>query len=638
MPLKIACGQIEVIAGRPDKNLKTILTCMEQAKKENVDLLLLPELAVSGYLIGDLWEQTAFLQDCEAYGRQIAEASQGITVLFGNVAIDWKRHNTDGHVRKYNAAFVAQNGRFVETGQGLSFVAKTLLPAYREFDDVRYFTGQETLLREKRISLKNGGSCFSLTLAGQPYTLGVLLCEDGWNEHYANDVSALLKAGGAELLCNLSASPFTLRKNKKRHALFSRQAKELHLPLIYCNPVGVQNNGKNIFTFDGQSCVYGPDGAIKSAAPMFEAKLLAFTWDKATQKIKALAAEDELIATEEDEKAVIFKTLRYGTAGFLQQLGINRMVLGASGGIDSAVTAALLAHILGPRQVLLVNMPGRYNSELTRNLAQQLAENLGCNYTIVPIGDSVAHTVEQLYSPIHSYTSNRDFKVELTGLMYENIQARDRGARILSGFSAAFKGGVCCNANKAEITVGYGTFYGDLLGLFCPLGDLWKHQVYDLGRYLNENVYKKEVIPEAIFTIRPSAELSEEQTVGRGGDPLLYEYHDYLFRAFVENWEKMSPAEVLRHYMEHDLEAFIGCGSGVIDRLFPTHDAFIRDLERWYALFAGFASAKRIQAPPILSLSPRAYGFDFREAQLSPYFSLEYEERKEQLLTQDRLF
>ncbi|MBQ9635290.1 MAG: NAD(+) synthase, partial [Acidaminococcaceae bacterium] len=122
----------------------------------------------------------------------------------------------------------------------------------------------------------------------------------------------------------------------------------------------------------------------------------------------------------------------------------------------------------------------------------------------------VSHTVEQLYSPIHNYTTNRDFKVELTGLMYENIQARDRGSRLLAGFSAAFKGGISCNANKAETTVGYGNFYGDLIGLFCPLGDLWKYQVYALGKYLNEQVFKRKVIPEKIF--HPSQRRTVQRT------------------------------------------------------------------------------------------------------------------------------
>ena len=638
MALKIACGQMEVIAGRPDLNTKKILQVINLAKKENVDLLVFPELAVPGSLIGDLWEQTAFLKDCEACGQQIIAATQGITVVFGNVAIDWKRKNKDGHVRKYNAAFTAQNGKIVPAGQGLEFVAKTSLPAYREFDDPRYFSGQETLLKDKRISLKNGLGPVPVTIHGNTFKLGIMLCEDGWTENYPLSVPALLKQGGAELLCNLSSSPFTLKKNSKRHLLFGNQAKELQLPLIYCNQTGIQNTGKNIYTFDGQSCVYGSDGMVKAAAPMFEEKLLTFSWDKETAKIRAYSAEDELITTEDDETAILYKTIRYGTQNFLKQTGIKRMVLGASGGIDSAVTAALFTDILGPQQVLLVNMPSRYNSELTKNLAQQLAENLGCCYTIVPINDSISHTVEQLYNPIHNYTSNRDFKVELTGLMYENIQARDRGSRLLAGFSAAFKGGISCNANKAEITVGYGTFYGDLIGLFCPLGDLWKFQVYDLGKYINEYVYKRKVIPAPIFTIRPSAELSREQTVGNGGDPLIYEYHDYLLRAFVENWEKASPAEILKHYIDQDLEAFLGCKENIVAQLFPSHAAFCEDLEHWYGLFTGLAVAKRIQAPPVLCLSKRAFGTDYREAQMTTYYSLEYKEMKDKLLVQERLF
>ena len=638
MALKIACGQMEIIAGRPDLNTKKMLELIGLAKNDKVDILLFPELAVPGSMIGDLWEQSAFLKDCETYGQEIIEAAQDIIVIFGNVAIDWKRKNKDGHVRKYNAAFAAQDGKLVPTGQGLDYVAKTSLPAYREFDDPRYFSGQEMLLKDKRISLKNGMGLVTVTLHGQEYKMGLLLCEDGWTENYPVNVPAMLKQSGADIFCNLSNSPFTLGKNSKRHALFGSQAKELQLPVIYCNNTGIQNTGKNIYTFDGQSCVYGPDGMVKAAAPMFEEKLLTFSWDKEHDKIRAYAAQDELITTEDDDAEILYKTIRYGTSRFLQQTGIKRMVLGASGGIDSAVTAALFTDILGPHQVLLVNMPSRYNSELTKNLAQNLAENLGCCYTITPINESVSHTVEQLYTPIHNYTTNRDFKVELTGLMYENIQARDRGSRILAGFSAAFKGGISCNANKAEITVGYGTFYGDLIGLFCPLGDLWKHQVYALGKYLNESVFKRNVIPEQIFTIRPSAELSQEQTVGNGGDPLVYEYHDYLLRAFVENWDTSSPAEILKHYIHHDLEAFLGCRAGILSQIFHTHAAFCKDLERWYGLFTGLAVAKRIQAPPILSLSKRAFGTDYREAQLTTYYSLEYKTLKEKLLVQERLF
>ena len=638
MALIIACGQMEVIAGRPDLNTEKMLRLISLAKKNSVDILFFPEMAVPGSLIGDLLEQTAFLKDCESYGHKIIAAAQGITVVFGNVAVDWKRKNKDGHVRKYNAAFTAQNGKLISTAQGLGFVAKTTLPSSGPSDETRYFSGQDALLKDKRISLKNGLGSVEITVQGEKVKLGILFSDDVWTDSSPLCVTAMLKQGGADILCSLSSSPFTMKKNSRRHLLFSTQAKELQLPLIYCNHIGIQNTGKNIYTFDGQSCVYGSDGMVKAAAPMFEEKLLSFSWDKGNAKIRAYSAEDELITTEDNEAEIIYKTIRYGTQNFLKQTGISRMVLGASGGIDSAVTASLFTDILGPQQVLLVNMPSRYNSELTKNLAQQLAENLGCCYTIVPVNESVAHTVEQLYTPIHNYTSNRDFKVRLTGLMYENIQARDRGSRILAGFSAAFKGGISCNANKAEITVGYGTFYGDLIGLFCPLGDLWKYQVYALGKYLNENVYKKPVIPETVFTIRPSAELSQEQMVGNGGDPLHYEYHDYLLRSFVENRENASPAEILQHYINQDLEEFIGCKAGLVSMLFPSHAAFCQDLEHWYTLFTGLSVAKRIQAPPVLSLSRRAFGSDLREAQLTSYYSLEYKVLKEKLLLQERLF
>lgn len=638
MPLKLACAQIEVLPGRPDVNSRKMLDWIARAKQEGVDVILFPEMAIPGYMIGDRWEQPTFLDDCVHYGQEILAASQGITVIFGNVAVEKRRTNTDGHVRKYNAAFVAQDGRFLPGLAERDFWIKSSLPAYREFDDPRYFTPAAAVLEEKRLKAAKAFQPVTLTVRDREYRFGIFLCEDGWTEHYRLQVPRLLVGNGAQLLCNLSCSPFTLGKNGKRHRVFGSQAKDLQIPVVYCNNTGIQNNGKDVFTCDGQSCVYGPDGTVKTAAPMYEEELLVFTWDEGTDRIRAASYKDEIIATEEDEAAMVYKALHFGLTRFLAQVGIDRMVLGISGGIDSAVAAALYADVLGPGRVLLVNMPSQYNSALTKTLAQQLAENIGANYTVVPISDSVAHTVNQLYTPIHSYHTNRDFKVELTDLMYQNIQARDRGARLLAGFAAAYHGGFSCNANKAELSVGYGTFYGDIAGVLAPLGDLWKHQVYALGRYLNDQVYHREVIPRGIFDIRPSAELSRGQTVGNGGDPLEYGYHDYLLRAFVENWDKATPLEILQHYRDQDLDHFLGCEPGTVDRCFPSNAAFCADLERWYGLFTGLAVAKRIQAPPVLALSRRAYGYDYREAQLSPYLPRRYKELKEALLRQERLF
>lgn len=638
MPLKIACGQMEVIPGRPDLNTRKMLQMIEQARAEQADVILFPEMAIPGYLIGDRWEQPAYLDDCVHYGEEVVATSRGITVVFGNVAVEKRRFNHDGHPRKYNAAFVAQDGRLLPGMAGKDFVMKAALPNYREFDDPRYFTAAPQECGVRHLKLAKSVLPVPVTIRGQEYRFGIMLCEDGWTEHYPFHIPRLLVENGAQILCNISCSPFTLGKNGKRHRVFGSQAAELKVPVVYCNNIGVQNNGKDVFTCDGQSCVYGPNGRIQSAAPMYSEYLLTFTWDEATDRIRAASYKDEIVTTEDDEAEVTYKALRFGLDRFLKQAGINRMVLGISGGIDSAVAAALYANVLGPRHVLLINMPSQYNSALTKSMAQQLAENIGANYTVVPITESITHTVNQLYSPIHSYESNRDFKLALDGLMYQNIQARDRGSRLLAGFAAAYRGGFSCNANKAELSVGYGTFYGDIAGVIAPLGDLWKHQVYALGHYLNETVYHKEAIPRAIFEIQPSAELCKEQTVGNGGDPLRYEYHDYLLRAFVENWDKASPVEILEHYMNHDLDSFLGCAPGTTDRVFHSNADFCADLERWYGLFTGLAVAKRIQAPPVLALSRRAYGYDYREAQLPAYLPRRYGELKAELLKQERLF
>ena len=311
----------------------------------------------------------------------------------------------------------------------------------------------------------------------------------------------------------------------------------------------------------------------------------------------------------------------------------GRAVSLLSGGIDSAVTAVMYADILGPENVLLLNLPSRFNSAATRNSAQQLAQALGANYAVMPISESYELTVKQLEeTPITNLADGSSFNLQLSGLIKENIQARDRGARVIAAASAAFGGAFSCNSNKAELAIGYATFYGDICGAMAMIGDLWKHQVYALGHYLNEVIYKREVIPEAIFNIRPSAELSDAQTVGNGGDPLVYGYHDYLLRAFIENWHKTTPADILRWYKAGTLASELGCTQEAINEACPDAAALIADLERWWKLFAGFAVAKRIQAPPVLSLTKRAFGYDHREAQLTPYFSREYYELKEELL------
>lgn len=628
MTVRFACAQVEVIPGRPDINFTTIIDAINKAKADQIDILILPELALPGYFLGDLWEQQAFLDDCVEYGKQIIAATEGICVIFGNIALDKAKYNEDGRIRKYNAAFIAQNRQLLKGALPYPFIVKTALPNYREFDDSRYFHSLRKLRDELALPIEDLVKPINISIRNQNFKLGLMLCEDGWTTHYSINIPKLLAKNGADILCNISCSPFSLQKNQKRHQIFGEQAKACQLPLLYCNNTGVQNNGKNIFTFDGCSCAYQNDGTLLTDSPAYEEHFLKTEFEPANKSF----LNKTTINNDYSEIAEIYNAISYGTRKFLNQIGISKMTIGVSGGIDSALTAAFYVKLLGPANVLLVNMPSKYNSPLTKNMAALIAKALKCNYCIIPIQESVNHTAEQLtQTPVHNYDSNTSFSLELSSLAYENIQARDR-TRILAALASAFGGGFSCNSNKAEITVGYATFYGDLAGVLAMIGDLWKNQVYALAHYLNDKIFERKVIPDEIFAISPSAELSAEQTVGVGGDPLIYDYHDYLFRAFIERWDKASPQDILCWYKEGKLEEILGCQKGIAAKVFPTNKAFIDDLERWWKLFSGFAVAKRIQSPPIISLSRRAYGFDHREAQLSPYFSREYYKLKEELL------
>lgn len=630
MLIKIICGQMEIIPGRPDLNYQKISNIIGQAKEKKADILLLPEMCLPGYLIGDLWEQQTFLDDCAYYAQQIAAQAENLCIIFGSVATEKGKINEDGRIRKYNAAYICQNGTMLSGYLRRNFIIKNSLPNYREFDDARYFHSLQKLCAEENIAIADVLQPIAITIKGQPIKLGVMLCEDGWTDNYQYNIPSILAEKEASLLCNLSCSPYSLGKNKKRHRLLATQSQAASKPLIYCNNVGIQNNGKNIFTYDGSSCVYNASGKLAAALPMFTDDLLEFIWNTETNEINSA----NLPAAPQQETDIIYHTLRYGTQQFLKQCGINKMTIGLSGGIDSAVTAVMYTDILGPENVLLLNLPSRYNSEATKNIAQRLAGKLHTNYAVMPITESCQHTEKQLtLTPVTNFSSNTTFNLGLSLLQRENIQARDRGARLIAAAAAAFGGAFSCNSNKSEIAIGYATFYGDICGALAMIGDLWKHQVYALGHYLNDEIFKDEVIPNEIFTIRPSAELSEEQTVGVGGDPLVYEYHDYLFKAFMERWHKITPADILRWYKDNTLAAELGCSDKIIQDTFPDNHAFIADLERWWKLFSGFAVAKRIQAPPILSLSKRSFGYDHREAQLTPYFSREYYQLKEELLS-----
>ena len=619
--LKIALAQIKVIPGRPDLNAEKMLQFIQQAKAGQADLVLFPEMSIPGYLLGDTWEQPAFLRDCEAWGTKIAQAADTICVLFGNVAIDWQKNGDDGRVRKYNAFFAAQGGQLVTDEHfPYPFRIKTLQPNYREFDDDRHFYSLRKLAQELNTSVEALLQPIRVKIGDRTLKIGALLCEDGWSDDYGiKPAQALRNTTSLDLFVNLSSSPFTLGKNNKRHRVFSRQARDTGVPLVYVNNVGIQNNGKTLYTFDGCSTVYSSIGEPLLHCPPFEEQL-AYVF---LEDLQAQAAVSPIAVPDDQGIDSIFSCLRYGVQNFLAQTGLTKIVIGVSGGIDSAVAAALYAHVLQPENVLLVNMPSQYNSPTTISLARRLADNLGCRYADIPIEESVALTVRQMEAA----------GLALTPFMRENVQARDRSSRILAAAAAAFGGAFTCNANKSEMTVGYCTLYGDEAGCLAALADLWKHQVYALGHWLNDQVYQRPVIPEEVFLLVPSAELSRDQDVDAGkGDPLVYPYHDFLFRSFVERWQRATPEDLLTWYCEGSVEQNIGCETGLVARIFPTAADFIADLERWWRLYTGMGVAKRIQAPPVLAVSRRVFGFDHREAQNPVHFTHRYLQLKQQAL------
>jgi NAD+ synthase (glutamine-hydrolysing) len=610
--------QLEVLPGRPEANTRRMLDAVAQARADGVALVAFPELAVPGYLLGDMWDRPAFLRACEACGERLREASQGIIVVFGNVAVDWEKRGEDGRVRRYNALFFAENGRFcVSAVTRLPFVAKTLLPNYRCFDDARHF------FDTRRLALEHGTTPDRMiepmhTSLG---LIGGLLCEDAWDADYAFSPAKILARKGARFLINASCSPFTGDKNHKRNRVFNQLACDTGLPLLYVNAVGVQDIGKTVYLFDGASCVYDGHGNAVQAGPPFEEAV-------ATVALPAGgAAFGEPVAPRRDGAAALAQALECGVRGLMRRLGIRRVVVGISGGIDSALTAALYSRIVAPEDLLLLNLPGPFSSQTTRGLARALAEALGGRYAEVPITAAVELTrgqIDQL--PLTGPGGTPAGTLTLGALDLENIQARDRGGRVLAAAAAAFGGVFTCNANKAEITVGYGTLYGDICGWLAALGDLWKEQVYAVARHLNAEGFDRPVIPEGIFTVTPSAELNAAQAVDEGkGDPLIYPYHDKLFRAWVERWERATPEDILEWYAAGELEGRIGY-AGKVAALFPDAHAFVADLERWWNLYQGLAVAKRLQAPPVLAVSRRAFGFDHREAQLGPWLSDRYRE------------
>ncbi len=609
--MKIAVAQIDVSAGNIRKNLAKVLKEIQTAKEKRFDAIVFSEMVIPGYLLGDEWENKAFLEELIKANESIKNASLEILVIWGNVFVDKNCKGEDGRWRKYNAAFVAQDGKWVSNGVFEGRTYKTLMPKYREFDDERHFYSLIKLASEMSEPVEKVLQPFEVSIEDRKIKLGLILCEDMWSADYAVNPSEILVRNGAEIIVNLSCSPWTWRKNEKRHSIVKELVEKIKVPFIYCNNTGIQNNGKNIFLLDGCSSVYDKKGEVVAQANEYEEQILEVEVDK--DWIPGPARNDKHFEYSSDLKD-LYKGLVFGIKKFFESLPSKKVVIGLSGGIDSAVVICLLKEALGPENILAINMPSKFNSDLTKNAALKLAKNLGIEYKVVPIQPSVDLTVEQLKS----------IGLESSEFVVENIQARDRGSRILGAISAVIGGVFVNNGNKTETALGYCTLYGDVSGAIAPIADIYKGQVYELANYINE-VSGSEIIPLEIIKVVPSAELSANQDVTKGkGDPMNYPYHDKLIRAFVE-W-RLDPAEILKLYDDGEIEKEFGL-SKEINHFFASREEFVADLEHKWRLYK-INIFKRIQAPPIIAVSKRAFGFDLREAQNGAYFTEEFLQKK----------
>ena len=622
--MKIRYSQITIEPGNPAKNYDKCAAAAKRAKNSGVNLLILPEMAIPGYLIGDKWEENDFIDDCEYYANLLAkEADENFSLIFGTVAFfesvfGAPHKGYDGRKAKMNVACIATNGK-------TEYRIKTLLPNYREFEEPRHFF--DNLTATARASEINGDAQMFPLQEINGVKFGVTVCEDGWDDDYDLKPLKILSQVGADVLVNISYSPFTAGKNGIRNRKFSAHAKTLGKPVFYVNGLGLHNNGKTIFCFDGSSAVWNAEGEIIAHSKMYAEEDVDFEY-----------ANGKLICTTQTgftpnaEIQDIHDTLVYGIRNYMAQCGLKHVVIGASGGVDSTLAAALYVEAIGKDNVLLVNMPSRFNSKTTIGIAEKLANNLGCWYTSVPIQESAELTYRQINGLVSHNADGDELTLSLTSFNMENVQARDRGARVLAAISSAWGGVFTNNGNKTETTVGYATLYGDVAGFLAALGDLWKHTVYDLCRFINRN---GEIVPAEVLTLKPSAELSDNQSVDKGlGDPLIYPYHDRLFEAWQQWWNHAPLADILQHYLDGNLAAYLNHGDpsdlteDLIRQHFPDAKSFVADLERWYKLFKGMGISKRIQAPPIIAITRRAYGFDYRESAIQPYFTRKYLELK----------
>jgi NAD+ synthase (glutamine-hydrolysing) len=562
--MRLALAQINTTVGDLDGNRERILRGIEEAKAAEAGLVLFPELAVTGYPPEDLLLRPGFVRAAEESLREIARAARGIVALVG-----FPQFNRD----LFNACAVCASGEVK------AVYRKRFLPNYGVFDEDRYFAPARDLLL-----LEHGGTL-----------IGPTICEDMWQP---GPPATDLALAGAQLLTNISASPFHVCRDREREEMFATRARDNSCFVAFCNAVG----GQDELIFDGHSLVLDEEGHVIARAPGFEEALLVADVDPADAvgrrlrdvRRRALAREREtipqppvvhvgaegakpppvepLVAPRLDELEQMRLALELGLRDYVDKNGFSEVVLGVSGGIDSALTAALAVEALGPARVHCVSMPSRFSADETRRDARLVAENLGAEFHELPIGE----IVNAFEGTLAESFAGRD-----PDLAEENLQARIRGV-LLMAFSNKFGWLVVATGNKSELSVGYATLYGDMAGGFALLKDVFKTDVFRLARHLNERA-ERDLIPRSIIERAPSAELRADQLDEDALPP--YPALDRVLEAYVEQ-------DRSREELSAD-----GFDTDVVERALALIDR---------------AEYKRRQAPPGVRLTPKAFGRDRR--------------------------
>ncbi|HEY6253414.1 MAG TPA: NAD+ synthase [Candidatus Angelobacter sp.] len=537
--MKIALGQINPTVGDFKGNSRKVMDYAQTARAAGAQMVLFPEMAVCGYPPRDLLEKPAFVARSQEVVQEIARAVPEITIVCGCVTP--AKVETGKSVM--NSAAVLRDGeiKFVQS--------KSLLPTYDVFDELRYFAPAES----RRIFPLNGRQ------------MAVTICEDAWNDKHfwhrrlysIDPVEELLQAG-ANLVLNIAASPFHLGKRELRGKMLQTIARDNKVAVAMVNQVG----GNDSLIFDGSSVVIAPDGRIVAQAQSFAEDIIYFDSE---------SLQGDVHSQIEGEEASAYAALVLGTRDYVRKCGFQRVILGLSGGIDSALTAAIAVEALGAENVMGVALPSQYSSAPSITDARELACKLGIRFEVIPIAE-IFDDYRRALGPV--FTGWPEDVTE------ENIQSRIRGA-ILMALSNKFSGLVLTTGNKSELAVGYCTLYGDMVGGLAVISDVPKTMVYRLSYYVNS---RKPVIPKSTLEKPPSAELRPGQ---KDSDALpSYEVLDNILDDYVEDYRT---AEQIAAHRGYDIK-LVG--------------DVIRMIER--------SEYKRQQAAPGLKITPKAFGFGRR--------------------------